>query len=322
MTQHDQLFKHLLQVLFVDFLEGFVPELSRDLDHKCIQFLDKELIRARGRHRRTKLVDLVARVRFRGQASFVLVHLEHQSRRASDTARRLFLYAAWLMDRYNLPVYPILLTSYDHPRSPEPDCFIMQVRGLRVVDFRFRVVQLNRLNWRDYIRSNNPAAAALMAKMNVRTEERVRVKLQILRLIATLRLDARKMDLIAGFMESYLALTKKEELAFSRELDKIGETEQKAKVMELITSWERKGRQEGHQEGRQEGRQEGWQEGQLAMVKRLLRHRLGVVNPATAKHLNSLNSGQLEQLAEALLEFRNIKDLQHWLARHRRAETA
>ena len=110
------------------------------------------------------------------------------------------------MDRYGLPVYPVLVTSYDQPRNAEPDRFVMDVRGLRVLDFRFRVVQLNRLNWRDYMRHKNPAAAALMAKMSIQPDERARVKLQILRLLATMRLDRQKMDLIAGFMETYLTV--------------------------------------------------------------------------------------------------------------------
>ena len=67
MTDHDQLFKHLLQSLFGEFLAAFVPELRRDLDTESIKFLDKELIRARGQHRQTRLVDLVARVRFKGR---------------------------------------------------------------------------------------------------------------------------------------------------------------------------------------------------------------------------------------------------------------
>jgi len=259
-------------------------------------------------------VDLVARVRFRGEASFILVHVEHQGRRKSDTARRLFLYAAWLMDRYSLPVYPVLVTSYDRPRSLEPDRFVMEVRGLQVLDFRFRVVQLNRLNWRDYVRLKNPAAAALMAKMNLRQEDRARVKLQILRLLATLRLQPAKMDLIAGFMENYLTLTAKEELAFRRELDKLEDNERKASVMELMTSWERKGRQEGLEEGRREG--------QLTLVKRQLRRRLSSLSPAAAKQVNLLSAEQLEQLAEALLDFRSAGDLQEWLARHKRAVTA
>src|SRR5207248_1293826 len=63
------------------------------------------------------------------------------------------------------------------------------------------------------VKLKNPAAVALMAKMNIRPADRVRVKLQILRLLATLRLNSGKMDLIAGFMENYPALSRKEELA-------------------------------------------------------------------------------------------------------------
>src|SRR5947207_15958813 len=62
----------------------------------------------------------------------------------------------------------------------------------------------------DFIKLKNPAATALMVKMNIRPEDRVKVKLQVLRLLVTMRLDREKMDLIAGFMESYLKLSAKE----------------------------------------------------------------------------------------------------------------
>jgi hypothetical protein len=245
----------------------------------------------------------VARVRLRGVASFVLVHVEHQARRDPRLGWRLLCYAVRLMEEYGLPVYPILLTSYDRPTAPEPDRFVMEVRGLRVVDFRFRVVQLNRLNWRAFVRLKNPAATALMAKMRIKPEDRVRVKLQVLRLLATLRLDRKKMDLIAGFVDAYLALTTQEELALRREVAKLPESKRKASVMELMTSYERKGRQEGRQEG------------QLVLVQRLLQRRVGTVSPAAAKQVSRLSGPSLEALAEALLDFTSAADLDHWLAR-------
>src|SRR5947207_6294214 len=189
MANHDQIFKLLLQCFFREFLQAFAPEIHRALAPGSIQFLDKELIRSERGQRKTKLVDLVARVRLAGGYGFVLIHVEHQSVRQREIGRRLFLYAAWLMQRYGLPVYPILLTSYDRPSKPEPSSYHMEVGGFRVLEFRFRVVQLNRLNWRAYARTKNPAAAALMAKMRIATNDRVKVKLQILRLIATLRLE-------------------------------------------------------------------------------------------------------------------------------------
>jgi predicted transposase YdaD len=310
---HDQLFKLLLQTFFREFLAAFAPEIHAALKPSAIHFLDKELIGAHSGQRKTKLVDLVARVRLAGGDGFVLVHIEHQARRERDIGRRMFLYAAWLMQRYGLPVYPILLTSYDQPREAEPHSYQVIIRCFQVLDFRYRVIQLNRLSWRIYAKMKNPAATALMAKMRIAARDRFRVKLQMLRLIATLRLQPAKMDLIAGFMESYLALNAKEELAFQASLDKIGDTKERQQVMQLVTSWERRGRHEGRHEGRNEGRQEG----QSETVRRQLRILLGRLTSTQERMINLLDCDQLSDLAEALLRFSSAKDLDRWLARHR-----
>jgi len=47
-----------------------------------------------------------------------------------------------------------------------------------VLDFSFQAIQLNRLNWRDYLRQANPVASALMAKMNIASADRPRVMLE------------------------------------------------------------------------------------------------------------------------------------------------
>ena len=121
MNGHDQAFKHLLQTFFPEFLEAFVPELRTDLDLKSIQFLDKELIRGKSGAQRTKVVDLVTRVKFRGQPGFILVHVEHSGQRKKDTTERLFLYAAGLIEGPACPV------------------FVSRGVGMTVLPVRFRV---------------------------------------------------------------------------------------------------------------------------------------------------------------------------------------
>lgn len=49
-------------------------------------------------------------------------------------------------------------------------------------------------------------AAALLSKMGFREEEKVLVKLEFLRLLARLKLDPARMELITGFFETYLKL--------------------------------------------------------------------------------------------------------------------
>src|SRR5436305_2262017 len=115
----------------------------------------------------------------------------------------MFLYFSSLLQKLDLPVYPIVICTYDKPRNPEPDHYEMTFLNKRVLRFDFQVIQLNRLNWRDFIRNANPVAIALMAKMPIEPPDRPKAKLQFLRLLATLKLDPAKMYLIWGFVESY-----------------------------------------------------------------------------------------------------------------------
>ena len=73
------------------------------------------------------------------------------------------------------------------------------------------------------------------------------------------------------------------------------------------------GLEQGRQEGRQAGRQEGRQEGELAVVMRQLTRRVGAIEPQLRSRLEQLSSTQLEELAEALLDFSSKADLVTWL---------
>ena len=53
-----------------------------------------------------------------------------------------------------------------------------------------------------------------MAKMAFKPEERVKVKLECLRMIASLKLDPARTELISGFIDTYLRLNEQEEIEF------------------------------------------------------------------------------------------------------------
>ncbi len=246
-TPHDQHFKKLLITFFNEFLEAFVPEIASALETRHFEFLDKELVWIRRRFPKAKFVDLVAKVKLRGTPGFILIHVTHQAKPDRAIARRMFLYAVWLIERYGVPVWPVLVTSYTRPRRAEPSRYEMTVRGKPILIFNYEVVQLNRLNWRDYLKRPNPAAAALMARMNIAPADRVQVKASILRLLLTLRLRPEKAQLILGFVETYLELTAREELKLRRQLDRLSPDDQ-AKLMRLLLPGERFGIFKGRQE--------------------------------------------------------------------------
>jgi predicted transposase YdaD len=71
-------------------------------------------------------------------------------------------------------------------------------------------------------------------------------------------------------------------------------------------------------EGEEAGRQEGRREEGVSLILRLLQRRCGELAPAIRERITRLSLSQLETLAEALLEFQGIADLEQWLATHGR----
>jgi len=118
-------------------------------------------------------------------------------------------------------------------------------------------------------------------------------------MLAKLQLDPARSTLIGTFVESYLQLSSAETTRFEREFAKLDESE-KDRAMELMTSWERKGREEGKQE----------------LILRMLNRRLGSTPPSMTSRLGQLTSSQLDDLGEALLDFDSVADLDQWLSAH------
>jgi len=214
-----------------------------------------------------------------------------------------------------------------------------------VMQFNYRVVQLNQLNWRNFVDRPNPVASALMAKMQIAQDDRPRVKLECLRLLATLNVNPAKMQLISGFVDTYLRLNAQEEQVFQTQLAQLQPQEEEP-IMEIVTSWmeqgiergmqqgiergmqqgiergmqqgiERgmqQGIERGMQQGIERGMQQGIERGQMALILRQLPRRIGEgLSSALENQIRQLTLPQLEALAEALLDFSTVEDLQQWL---------
>ena len=303
MIDHDRLFKELLSTFFVEFLELFFPEVIAYLEPSSLEPLDKEIFTDVTAGERYE-ADVIVKARFTGKESFFLIHVENQASPQSEFGQRMFSYFARLSEKFAIPVYPVVIFSYDAPRRPEQNIYRVEFPDKVVLEFNYAVIQLNRLNWRDFLQHENPVASALMAKMNIAPEDRPRVKSECLRLLATLRLDPARMQLISGFIDTYLRLSAEEEEIFRTEIARFEPVEQEV-VMQIVTSW--------MEEGLQRGRLEGRLEGELALIMRQLTRRIGTVEPELHDRIRQLSLTQLEDLAEALLDFSDKGDLVVWL---------
>ncbi|MDB9312948.1 Rpn family recombination-promoting nuclease/putative transposase [Spirulina sp. CS-785/01] len=70
-----------------------------------------------------------------------------------------------------------------------------------------------------------------------------------------------------------------------------------------------------YQEVYAEGAQEGRQEGEVQLVLRLLSRRFGQLGARQEQQIRQLSLEQLEALAEALLDFSSLAELEEWLER-------
>ncbi|MBD2302576.1 MULTISPECIES: Rpn family recombination-promoting nuclease/putative transposase [Nostocales] len=246
MIDHDRLFKELLSTFFVEFLDLFLPQVSSQIDRDSIQFLPQEVFTDVTSGEK-KEIDLLAQVRYQGQKTCFLIHVENQSYTEKIFAKRMFKYFARLHEKYDLPIYPVVIFSFDEPKRAEPQIYRVAFPDLNVLEFQFAAIQLNRLSWRDFLTQPNPVAAALMSKMNIPKQERPQVKAECLRLLATLKLDPARMQLISGFVDTYLRLDAVEEQVFQAAIDTMGLTQQE-EIMEIVTSWEEKAAQKTKKE--------------------------------------------------------------------------
>ncbi|WP_240510249.1 hypothetical protein [Virgibacillus profundi] len=238
-TGHDQLSKELINTFFKEFLEAFFPDVHDNLDFHSIKPLSEEVYTnvLKGKNRR---LDIVIETTLKGTDVIVIVHVEPQSYKQDNFHERMYHYFSMLYNKYQKPIVPIAVFTYDE--NWEKNQYTMAFPFFHVLTFNYMTLHLKKKNWRDYIRSDNPAAAALMSKMGYKKEERVQVKKEFLLMITRMQLDPAKQRLIYGYFETYLKLTKEEEEQFMAEVEKLPEA---GKIMEIPISYEEKGKEIG-----------------------------------------------------------------------------
>ncbi|MGH9800555.1 MAG: Rpn family recombination-promoting nuclease/putative transposase, partial [Blastocatellia bacterium] len=294
MIDHDRIFKELIRTFFLEFVDLFLPDVHSDLDHNSIEFLDKEVftdVTSGEKHE----ADLIVKAQFRGQEWFFLFHVEAQANNREPFPRRMFTYFARLHEGHGLPVYPVVIFSYDSPLRPEPSTYRIEFPDFTVLEFNFRVIQLNRLNWRDFLNHQNPLASALMAKMRMTRAERQQAKLECLRLILTFKLNPAKMQMLTGFVDTYLRLGDDEEALVQA---KLADLLPKETFMEWVSPWERWAKMDGLKEGQIQGRMDE----ALTILMRQLKRRFGLVKDDVETQVRALSLPQIEDLSEALLD--------------------
>lgn len=127
-----------------------------------------------------------------------------------------------------------------------------------------------------------------------------KVKLECLRIILRLKLDAARSALLRDFITAYLTLADEENARYNQQLAAL-EPNEKRQLVELLDEWT----------------STGMRQQSIRTAIRLLEHRFGTLPTNTQEVLLKLPRETLEELAIAVLDFRDFQDAQSWLSSHR-----
>lgn len=109
------------------------------------------------------------------------------------------------------------------------------------------------------------------------------------------------MQLISGFVDTYLRLNAQENQNFQTQLSQLKPQEEEP-IMQIVTSW------------MEQGIERGEVQQALKVFMRLLSKKFGTpLDRSLENQIRQLTLPQLEDLTEALLDFNGVEDLQEWL---------
>ncbi len=155
----------------------------------------------------------------------------------------------------------------------------------------------------------------LVVETKKRTPERVRQLVDKARSeLSDEALQRQMLDLIETIVLYKLPRISRQELARMFGLSELKKTRYYQEVREEVREeLQQTVREEVREELQQTVREEVRQQEALGLVRRLLVRRLGAINPQLQERIDQLAVTQLENLAEALLDFSNEADLVAWL---------
>ncbi|WP_159788855.1 DUF4351 domain-containing protein [Sodalinema gerasimenkoae] len=217
-----------------------------------------------------------------------LLLVELQLRYHRKMPLRVRAYTALAGEKYELPVYPVLINILPHVKDPQiPSCYESEFNEIRALQ-EYRVINLWEVDVNLVFEQNIRSLLPFVPILKGGGEEQV-----VRRALRELRADEELSQL-----ESLLSFFS----TFVLELP----------VVQQIMRWDMAVLRESPLA--QELFREGRVDGQLELVLRQLTRRVGTLDESLVQRVRGLSSEELEGLAEALLDFSDVSDLQGWLA--------
>ncbi|MBD2664399.1 hypothetical protein B6N60_00884 [Richelia sinica FACHB-800] len=228
------------------------------------------------------------------QGEFLILN-ELQLRYNETMPLRMTAYIALARERYNLPIYPVLINILPHTKTPNiPNFYQHEFMGVKSYQ-DYRVINLWEIEASLVFQENLASLLPFVPILKGGGEEAI-----VREAVIKLRENEQLSDLepLLSFFASFVL---------------------EIPIVQQIMRWdmtvlrESPWYQEILKEGLQQGVQQGEQQGEANLVIRQLSKRFGNLDPVITSQIRQLSISQLETLGESIFDFSAMADLENWL---------
>jgi hypothetical protein len=324
MTSHDQLWKDLFRAFFPDLLFLTVPDLAArwvgSLRPGGFTFLDKEVFHDLPEGERRE-VDLLAEIPDRAGGRKFRIHVEIEQSFSGEIGRRVARYSHHLYLRHPGPVVSIVVFLHGGPPGARWTDHIERAFEREIHRFNYLSLGLSKLPAQTLLDRPEPLAWALAALTWAGKMGKARLKLELLKKIATAPVSEVERFLLLNSVETYLQLAGREAERYAA----LRLVEENPEVEEMETTWaerqaaeyQKKFREEGIVLGLEQGLEQGLEKGLGKGAERLRRtllrqigQRFGEVPPAVQERVEAIDSlDELGGLVDRILEVKSLDEL-------------
>jgi hypothetical protein len=251
-SDYDSPWKEALDLYFEDFIAFFFPEAHSDINwQRNYESLDTELQEVvRDAETGRRLADKLVKIWLQsGEETWVLVHIEVQSKADSDFGKRMYVYNHRLFDRYNREVVSLAVLG-DDQQNWRPMGYGYAKWGFQS-SLQFPVVKLldYQQRWSELEQSLNPFAIIVMAHLKTQAtrrdyQGRLQWKLSLIRRLYERGYSRDQILQLFRLIEWMMVLPRELELSFRAELRRY----QEERRMPYITGFEIDGMVQAHRE--------------------------------------------------------------------------
>ncbi len=265
----DSPWKEIVEIFLPKCMELFFPiAYTKIAWNKKFRFLDKELQQILYDAPTGKqFVDTLVEVQLKnGQPSWILIHIEVQSQKETDFARRMYIYNYRIYEKYKKPTASFAILA-DRHLSWRPNHFEYTILGSHV-RIQFPVAKI--LDFQDQLlkleKSDNPFAIVVMTHLKVletkgKPEKRYHGKLLLARMLYRRSYTKKEILALFRFIDWVMRLPQVLETQFWDNILKDEEVKRMPYVMSIERIAEERGWKRGLEKGKKEGIQKGIQQG-------------------------------------------------------------